>query len=234
LTSTIKNRGKYPGDEDLFASGYFPVFTKAADDLCYLLTRGYGSASALELVGNRYRLNKRQREALLRISSSREEIDSRQAKVCPAADLKGQSVDIDGFNLLIVLESLLSGAFVFKCRDGSYRDISGVHGSYHRVAKTGDAIRLVEAGLKNLGVEHVCWYLDAPVSNSGRLKTLLLSANNCWWEVELLNSPDRELAQSSRIVITSDGWILDRVSRWFNLIEYLLDCQMIKGNLVVA
>ena len=230
-----RNRGKKSNDDKDFAASWHPIFTQAADDLGYLLTRGYASNSALEIVGNRYRLNKRQRTALLRISASEQSIAKRKKTNCSIASLQNERVEIDGFNLLILLESALSGAYILKCRDGAYRDMSSVHGSYKRVVQTENAIQLIGRVLKEVGVDSVCWYLDQPVSNSGRLKSKLLEiseANDFDWEVELVYSPDKVLAESTAIVVTSDAWILDHAQRWFNLGAYLLEEYVVEIEVV--
>ncbi len=59
---TIRNRGKESDDDKLFGLKWLPVFKEAVDDLCFLLTRGYAENSALALIGNHYRLKKRQRD----------------------------------------------------------------------------------------------------------------------------------------------------------------------------
>jgi len=49
------------------------------------------------------------------------------------------------------------------------------------------------------------WYLDRPVSNSGRLAGRIreMAAEHHWaWEVELVNDPDAVLSASSEIVAT--------------------------------
>ncbi len=222
---TQRNRGKQSSDDQYFSEKWHSVFTEAVDDLCWLLTRGYADNSALQLVGNRYKLNKRQRQALLRVSGNFDEFSARQSTELTPADLKNKVVEIDGFNLLILLESALSGAYIFKARDGLYRDISSVHGSYKRVVKTEEAIILVGKMLKKLEVHSVKWYLDQPVSNSGRLKTRLLelSAENGFnWEVALVFNPDKVLAESKSVVVSSDGWILNRAAAWVNLGKWLL------------
>ncbi len=191
----------------------------------YLLTRNYGVNAALQIVGNRYRLNKRQRNALSRIAVGNDQIIHRQQKEVKAHTLKNEVIEIDGFNLLILIESLLSGAYVFKARDGLYRDISSVHGSYKRVTKTEEAIIILGNAIKDLGVKSAKWYFDSPVSNSGRLKTKLyeMSEEHRFnWNVELVFDPDKVLAASDNIVVSSDGWILDQANRWFNLGSYII------------
>ena len=226
---TKRNRGKQSSDDIWFGQKWLASFKEAADDVGFLLSRGYAHNSVLQIVGNRYKLNKRQRSALFRIGASDQEIAGRNKSSCSAKDLKNKTVEIDGFNILILLESTLSGGFVFKARDGLYRDISSVHGSYKRVMKTEEAILLIGKTLKSLSIQSAKWYLDQPVSNSGRLKTRLMEIsreNDYNWEVDLVFNPDKVLAESEYIAISSDGWILDRKDKWFNLGAYILEGEL--------
>ena len=235
MTPTTRQRGKHPNDDQLFSSVWQDALRQAVDDHSYLLTRGYGANSALELVGNRYKLNKRQRQALLRISVAEQNIVTRATKSIDKQALAGANVAIDGFNLLILLENAYSGAYVFHCRDGCYRDISSVHGSYKHIRQTAEAIQLVGQVLQELDVANVHWYLDQPVSNSGRLKSFLeecAEAKSWNWQVELSYNPDQVLAESSDIVITSDGWVLDQAQRWFNLGKLLLQEHLTEVSIV--
>lgn len=167
-----KNRGKESGDEQLFAPEKMRLRLKAAvEDMSHLLTRGYGARSTLLLVGNRYQLNVRQQKALLGMSAADAQVAFRTANSLPASALRDRDLVIDGFNALILLESLLSGAYVFKGVDGFYRDLSAVHGSYKKVQQTGRAIALIGELHHGLGVRSISWYFDKPVSNSGKLKS---------------------------------------------------------------
>lgn len=221
-----RNRGKHPNDDKLFNYKWQPIFKEAVHDLSWLLTKGYGEKSATQLVGNRYRLNVRQQKALTRMAASKEAVANRKSKALAPSDLIGKSIAIDGFNLLIWLESALSGAYVFHCLDSAFRDIGGVHGSYKSVEKTQMAIALVGQVLANLGIESVHWYLDQPVSNSGRLKGKLMNlatTKGYNWEVSLVYNPDKVLVESTDVVISSDSWVLDETEWWFNLCAYLME-----------
>jgi len=232
---TFRNRGKQSSDDKLFASKWLSILEAAVDDICFLLSRGYAENSAQQIVGNRYKLNKRQRNAVLRISCSQSARLTRSKSNCKAAVLSDTIVEIDGFNLLILLENALSDAYIFKCRDGLYRDISSVHGSYKRVTKTDEAIHLIGSVLNKHQVKQVKWYLDKPVSNSGRLKTRLLEHSKMEgldWAVELVYDPDKVLAKSQQVVITSDGWILDHVNTWFNLGAELIEKHIENPNVI--
>ncbi len=221
-----RNRGKAPSDDTLFGEKWLPVFKEACMDLSYLLGRGYGSKSSLQIVGNRYRLNARQQKALAGMGASEDSVILRNNKRVSASELQGKTVAIDGFNLLIILESAMSGAYIFKGMDGAYRDVTSVHGGYKRVRQTHDAILLVGNVLEKLGIKKAIWYLDAPISNSGRLKTILRETAKEYdfpWEIHLVNNPDKELIASSEIVISSDAWILEECGTWFNMMEEMIE-----------
>lgn len=233
----VRNRGKHSNDDKLFGKKWQPIFEEAIQDLSFLMSRGYGDKSATQLVGNRYRMNSRQQQALLRMSAPKNAILNRKQKSVGKELLANQLLLIDGFNLLILLENALSGAYIFKSQDTAYRDVSGVHGSYRRVVQTENAIILVGNVLKKLSIKSVHWYFDSPISNSGKLKTMLLkiaSEQNFDWQVSLVNNPDTVLAESKEIIVSSDAWILDQCQQWFNLGSFLIEEYLKVENIIYA
>ncbi|MBX2826805.1 MAG: DUF434 domain-containing protein [Flavobacteriaceae bacterium] len=225
-----RNRGKEGRDDLMFGTEKAQATLKeAVADMHYLLSRGYAEKSALQLVGNRHRLNVRQQKAVQGMSASIAQISQRKQTELSVEDLKGQLIAIDGFNLLIILESALSGAYVFKGLDDCYRDLSSVHGTYKRVQQTEGALQLVGDTLKELQAGNILWYFDQPVSNSGRLKTLLgelAQEKNYDWTMELDYNPDKLLAETDRVVVSSDAWVLDRAARWSNLAGALIESRI--------
>ncbi|MBR9915465.1 MAG: DUF434 domain-containing protein [Algicola sp.] len=222
--SKQRNRGQNSNDDQLFGGDLMQHKIKqAVADMQYLLSRGFAEKSSLQLVGNRYRLNVRQQKAVQGMSASTEQLHRRQKHELSYEQLKSGTIIIDGFNLLIILESALSGAYLFKGLDNAYRDLSGVHGTYKRVQQTEKALRLVgDLLLKH----HVIWVFDQPVSNSGRLKTLLRETAKKYdfqWDVILDNNPDKRLAESEHVVVSSDAWVLDRCAKWLNLGKLLIE-----------
>ncbi|MCS6912048.1 MAG: DUF434 domain-containing protein [Myxococcales bacterium] len=220
------HRGAHPEDERLFSAAQIPRLREAVADLCWLLGRGYNDRAALKLVGDRLALTARQRLCVLRAACSDEARGRRLARQVPPASLRGAAPWIDGFNLLTTIEAALGGGVVLACRDGCYRDMASLHGSYRHVSETRPAIALVGEELSALGVGSCRWLLDSPVSNSGRLKGLLeeAAAQAGWdWEVVLAPDPDRQLMASSAAVVTADSAILDRCQRWCSLARHVVD-----------
>jgi hypothetical protein len=197
-----------------------PRLQEATNDLCWLLNRGYASTSALKLVGDRYDLEQRQRTAVSRCACSDAARARRQERQISLGGIRDQTLLIDGYNLLTTIEAALAGGFILAARDGAYRDMASMHGTWRRVVETVPAVELMGRYLAEKGVVSCHWYLDRPVSNSGRLKRILqdLSASNEWpWEVELVDDPDRILETATQPVASADSAILDRCSVWVNL-----------------
>lgn len=222
MGATVK-RGYSPDDEKEFGSQSVPVLYNAAADLRYLLNRGYHIKGASVFVGNHYLLSERQRLALARAVSSDDNIrarKSREVEEIPCA----ATVNIDGFNTIITLEVALSDSLLLKCMDGTVRDLAALRGTYRLIDKTGRAITLIGKMLESAKIAKAVFYLDAPVSNSGRLKQRiveLLDAYRFEVQVEVIHNVDTVLEGLDN-VITSDAIILDKCISWINLNEKII------------
>jgi hypothetical protein len=214
------HRGPHPADLEAFGEAARPCLAQAIDHLAWLLTQGYAVNAATKLVGDRFALIDRQRMCLQRCACSDQALAHRRSRRCSAADIAGRTLWVDGLNVLTSVEAGLAGGFLLIGRDGCCRDMAGMHGHYKRVTETLPAIRFAGLTLARLQPAEVVWYLDKPVSNSGRLAGWLreAAAEHGWnWQVELVPNPDPVLAEAGEIVATADSMILDRCARWFNL-----------------
>jgi hypothetical protein len=221
-----KHRGAHPEDQRLFDAAQLSRLRGAVNDLSWLLTRGYAMKGALKLVGDKLALAERQRLAVSRAACSDQSQAHRAGASVQIEALKDKPIIIDGFNLIITVEAALSGGVLMLSRDGCVRDLSSVHGSYRSVNETVRAIILIGEILIGLQVGSVHWILDRPISNSGRLAQRIrdLAKQQGWdWSIELAFNPDAEITVSDRVVISSDGPLLDRVKRWANLSRYLVE-----------
>lgn len=221
-----QHRGPHPQDAQLFAEAAWPDLRRAVHDLSWLLSNRYSPPSSLTLVGDRYRLTERQRHAVMRCAAGEEAVASRRGRQLSAQALRGQPLAIDGYNVLTTVEAALSGGLLLLARDGCLRDLAQMSHTYHRVSETEDAIRLLGEWLSALGVSQVHWYLDSPVSNSGRLSGLLRhhALERDWpWTVELVPNPDPVLSRVPMPVTTADSVILDRCQGWYNLVRDVVE-----------
>ena len=220
MPHTSTHRGPHPKDAELFAPEKIPMLREAVADLSLLMERGYASRSALELVGNHFQLHERQRVGVARCACGDAALDLRLAK--EATGIRNQSLHLDGYNIIMLVEAALGGGVIMRARDSSLRDMASEHGNFRRVEETGPALELIAQMLDELRVKDCVWWLDAPVSNSGRLRALILeiaAKAGREWRVELVPSADAALKKCSDevIVATADSAILDAIPHWFNL-----------------
>ncbi|MEQ8764015.1 MAG: DUF434 domain-containing protein [Planctomycetota bacterium] len=220
-----RHRGPAPEDARAFRAEKLPELRAAVSDLSWLLGRDYPDTASLELVGNRYRLTKRQRQAVSSVAAAEETVRARSSRRCTIQASSFSRLTIDGHNILTTLEAALSGGVVLPTRDGTHRDLASVHGTYRQVSETVPALELLGQHTKAAGLERCDWLLDRPVSNSGRLKETILrvASENGWtWTVELVQDPDPILAASQKLIATADRVILDRCGPWVDLIGEVL------------
>lgn len=222
--TTIVKRGYAPDDPKEFGSESIEKLYKAAKDIWYLLNRGYHIKGVVTFVGNHYLLSERQRMALTRAVSSKESIKLRKSKEINNLT-RGCTVNIDGLNTIITLEVALSHSLLLKCMDGTIRDLAALRGTYRLIDKTETAIKGIGRMLESHKVGKAVFYLDAPVSNSGRLKQRILetlSESPFEVQVEVIHHVDAVLEKLD-YVITSDAIILDKCVSWINLNKDIIE-----------
>ena len=223
MSKSVK-RGSSPKDEKEFNRESCQKLYQAAEDLYYLLNQGYKIKGASVFVGNHYLLSERQRLALVRGIAAEKDHNNRKSKEIVEIS-QDSTVNLDGFNTIITLEVALSDSLLIKSMDGTFRDLAGLRGTYRLIDKTRDAICLIGAMLEKSNVRKAVFYLDAPVSNSGRLKECIIELlNDCNFElqVEVVYQVDSILENLDNVV-TSDAIILDRCKSWINLNKKIIE-----------
>ena len=222
----MSRRGYVPEDEKQFAGKQLELLQKAADEVQFLLDRGYDVKPVTTFIGNHYLFSERQRLALARSVSARESIQKRVNKELLQTERRRlpETVYIDGFNTVITLEVALSGSPVFYCRDGALRDLAGLRGTYRVIDKTQTAIELLLRQLELLYISEAVFYLDAPVSNSGRLSGLIRQCAKGYGisvQTQIIPDVDRILEQMEG-VISGDAIILNRCKSWLNVMPMII------------
>ena len=139
----------------------------------------------------------------------------------PIYDISGREVWMDGFNTIITLELMLSRSILLFGMDGTILDLAALRGTYRVISETEKAARLLFDTLKEAGVSKINILLDEPVSNSGRLKTLLAEVHKDYsmgLDIQIKRDVDRALYEKE-YVVTSDSIILDNCASWVNISE---------------
>lgn len=119
----------------------------------------------------------------------------------------------------------LSGSLLLEGMDGTVRNLAGLRGSYRIIDKTVQAVELLLNQMERLGVKQALFYLDQQVSNSGRLRALLLDmATDCRLQVQVeLNPCVDSILSGLENVVTADAIILDKCGSWHNLNRGLIE-----------
>ena len=240
-------RGYTPEDERNFSPDAVERMRIASRHIQYLINEGYDLKQATVFVGNHFLLSERQRLAIMRSVAKDQDLAERKSKQLPLSELKGKEVWIDGFNTVITLEVLLSDSLLFTCMDGTIRDLAALRGTYRLIPETTEAVRLMFDILQEASVGKVNILLDEPVSNSGRLKSLIAETAESKYsssliaetaeqnksfdlDIRILRDVDRTL-YGKKGVITSDSIILDHCTSWFNLTS---ECLRRKGKQAIC
>lgn len=202
---------------------------EAAQDLRWLLSRGYPKEASLTLVGNRFELDKELREVLKRAVLPPQVAQKRKGKVLDPKALNGKKVAIDGHNILITLQTALKGGFVFFCDDGFLRDTAGVSRSFVFNGECERALDLVLETLAELKPNEVMFFLDAPLSKSRELAqkiNLLFGPYGIRGKSEVLSVPEKALCQFEGVICTADGHLLDLAQKTFDLAGYIVKAKL--------
>lgn len=226
MPDTRRWRGPHPKDLECFSARWIPVLQNAVADLSWLLGRAYSDRASLKLVGDRYALRDRQRKALQRCAASDAACEERETKRIEQADLAGQTVVVDGYNVLLTIEAALSGGLILLARDGVFRDLAAMSAHYRRLQATKPAIRLLADCFSASRCAQVIWYLDRPVSNSGRLKRLIqetVADRRPEWRVDLTDRTDHLLIRSPHVVASADSAVIDGCRHWINLARLVIE-----------
>ncbi len=212
-------RGYVPEDERNFSSAALGTLRDASRHVAYLINEGYDLKQAVTYVGNHFLLSERQRLAIMRSVATNEQLAGRKGREATAAAVSGHDVFIDGFNIIITLEVLMCDSILFSCMDGAVRDLAALRGTYRIIPETRGAIQLLFDALREMEIRTAHIFLDEPVSNSGRLKTLLADMAEQYpfsRDIQILKDVDRALYEREN-VITTDSVILDHCVSWLNL-----------------
>lgn len=224
-THEQRHRGVHLNDRALFSGEQLLRLRDAVYEFCWLLDRGYTRHSVIQLVGDHHQLVKRQRLAISRAACSNTSRALRQTTCLRIEQIKDRQLVIDGFNLIISVETAMAGGLLLRCCDDCIRDIAGIHGTYRLVHETRQAIELIGNVLETFSPASVLWLFDKPVSNSGRLAEMVrdIAKVHHWnWQAELIGNPDQAIRNSCKVAVTSDSAILDGGVLWLNLGAYLI------------
>ena len=176
------------------------------------MDRGYPKESAIRFVSDHHRLLEEQRFVLTRVVVASDMAKKRRDKILPLEALHGSTLFIDGYNVLISVESLLGGKPVYLCDDGILRDIKGIFRSHRPSDLTAPALDAIFDLLAPVCPAVTEVLLDQQISMSGRLAVLTrqtMAEHDVPGVVRTARDVDRQLKEMEGVIATGDGTIID-------------------------
>jgi len=155
-----------------------------------------------------------QRFVLRRTVVAEEVARRRMAKTVGLQALRGKTVFVDGYNVLITTESLRAGFPVYLCDDGFLRDTRGIFRSYKPSQDTSSALLEILNLLAEAGPDEVVVLLDQQMSGSGEMAgkiRIMMAELGLSGDARTARDVDHQLKICSvgAIVATSDGNVID-------------------------
>jgi hypothetical protein len=206
-----------------------------AADIRYLLCRGYRRKGVIRFVSNHYRLAEEERHILTRLVFDPETAVKRSNKKLACSRLKGCDIFIDGYNVLITMESVLQNETVWFADDGFLRDTRGIFKNHTNTATTYRAVDEMLATLSELEVDSATILLDTQMSNSGKLAQFIRKrAAKYPFNADARTSKhvDFDLKQvgPKGVIATADSVIVDAVERAVDLTACWMEQHGIEGE----
>jgi len=198
---------------------------EAAKDLRYLLERGYHRESALRLIVDKYQLSTKQKLLLYRAVYDSSTGAKHKQKIITADKIRGRKLAVDGYNVLITVESGLRGELLLLCDDGFIRDISAVHGKYRITSMTEKALKMIVKAVQELKPAKTDFFFDAQVSKSGELASDVrrtLKDSGLTGSAYAVERADVSTLNFGDIVATSDSVLISKAGAVFDLAGKIL------------
>lgn len=196
----------------------FDVLKDPVYDLRFLLDRGYKKEPAIRTVADKYRLTKKERNFLLRAIFSKKEAREHRKKL--VKNVRGKDLVVDGYNVLITVESGLKKKELFLSDDGFVRDVSATFGKYRISRATPEAIGKILNALKAYSPRSVTFIFDSQVSKSGELCKMFregMGETGIKGDARTAENADYTITKSNKIACTSDRAIIKKAEKVLDL-----------------
>ncbi len=196
------------------------LLREVAQDLRYLLDRGYHKEPAIKFLGDRWTLRASEREVLKRAVFPPQEAERRRLKLVPPSEVSRKILFVDGHNVIITVESGLVGQPVFLADDGLVRDVRRLSRRFRFSETVLKVLETVFRILEEIQPEEVVFFLDRPLPKSGELAALvrrLFEEKEIRGRTELQSAADKALKGGVPLLASADAPLVDQADRVFDL-----------------
>ncbi len=205
---------------------------RASKHYLTLLDMGFTRETSLKLVSLKYRLTKSELMILYRCIHPTIESYSRLRKLVAPYEIKDKTLVVDGFNVLITVQSVLENIPVCISTDGLLRDIMKSYKKFsYNPTLHNKILQLILKHIKELSPKKVIIVYDKQISHSGVIASV---SNNIINELNIngvaivKERADKTIIETGEIIASSDVVIVNKASKVFDLAYYVV----LKENLI--
>ena len=171
-------------------------------------------------MADHFQLSLEERHILTRVIMPPDKIVSRINKKVACSGIRDRTLLLDGYNILLSVDSLLKKELMWFCDDGYIRDTRYYFSKAKQAEDLEEALEAVLRFLSKAGPKSVFFLLDAQISRSGELAGFIrhkMGEYGVSGEAKTSKITDFDLKAEGRnleknvILATSDGIIIDSV-----------------------
>lgn len=195
---------------------------KSSEDLIYLLNRNYPKKAAINLIGNKFNLNKLERYILHKAVFANKVNVKRKNKILDIQQLPKKNIYIDTYNLFITIKAALIDDIFFHTTDGFIRDAMKITSGTKINKHLPNIVKIMSKFLHDFNPGSCTFILDEAKSKSRQTADFMnenIEFN--YFNVELCKNADKFLFDKE-YVVTSDGIIIENSFHVFNVAFYIL------------
>lgn len=203
-----------------------------ARDIRSLLRWGYPKFATISFVADHSQLSIEERYILTRVIMLPDRVISRINKRVACTSIKDKDLLLDGYNVLLNVDSLLKKESMWFCDDGYIRDTHHYFSKAKQAESIEESIDMVLKFLSETHPKSASFLLDAQISRSGELAGLIrrkMKESGIPGEARTSKAADFELKaaggnlENNLVVATSDGIVIDSVLQVLDLPACLME-----------
>lgn len=205
---------------------------KPAQDIRSILRWGYPKFATIRFVAEHSQLSVEERHILTRVIMPPGKVVSRIRKKVACNNLRNRDLLLDGYNVLLSVDSLLKSEPMWLCDDGHIRDTRYYFSKTSHAEDIEEALDSVLEFLSEACPKSVTILLDSQISRSGELAGFIrrkLEEYGISGEARTSKTADFDLkteggsSAKNLIVATSDGIVIDSVLQVLDIPACLME-----------
>ncbi|AKB22308.1 DUF434 domain-containing protein [Methanosarcina sp. WH1] len=205
---------------------------KPARDIRSILRWGYPKFATIRFVADHSQLSVEERHILTRVIMPPDKIVSRVRKKIACNGIRDRNLLLDGYNVLLSVDSLLKNEPMWFCDDGYIRDTRYYFSKARQAEDIEEALDSVLEFISEACPKSVTFLLDVQISRSGELAGFIrrkLKEHEISGEARTSKTTDFDLKteggnpKNNLVVATSDGIVIDSVLQVLDIPACLME-----------